>query len=263
MSDTKGDAEVCIFIANLASWLNTNYSKDNPDHRNFHEGRYWSYNSYPEFSKYFGFWSAKVVRTIISRALKLGLIMIGNFNKKKYDNTNWYTLSDKALDYYPVLKGKLLNTPAQTVSTPAQMGRPIPEDLNSLRSNINITTSESCDSPAAATKVSKKNNLELMWGMIAAYRETFPDNPQPHPRVISTTLQKTLQTLIKRWPELDPEGKPITVESFSRYLRLLYDTAPKFSRGEYVTESGNKKKNNLETFARWNTIVKFLENSYS
>jgi hypothetical protein len=127
------------------------------------------------------------------------------------------------------------------------------------------TNSESCDSPVAAIKdkPQKQSSGELLHLLIDCYRREFPNNPQPHARVISTSLQKTLQSLIKRWPELDPNGNPLTPELFGRYLYLLRTTAPKFSLGEYETQSGNRKKNGLETFARWNTVVKFMENQYS
>lgn len=271
------DLESAVFLENLVYWLRFNAAKDKPEYRNFHEGRYWAYNSYPELAKLFPCWTSKTMRTIIARCLKHGLIIIGNFNKKKYDNTNWYTLSDKGLTYFPNAASKLipascgdfattdsdLNTPAQTGRSPVQTGRPIPKELNSLSSNNTITTSESSDSASAARKAKKDKFITLMWQMIAVYREVFPNNPQPHPRAIATSLQKTLQTLIKRWHELDPEGKEFDIQAFTRYMNALKTLAPKFALGEYETQSGNKKKNNLETFARWNTLVKFLENQYS
>ncbi len=124
------------------------------------------------------------------------------------------------------------------------------------------TTSNSQDSKP---KLSRKepSHPPILKEMIEAYRETFPDNPQPHPKVISTSLEKTLQTFIKRWPEHDPEGKAMTLDSFRRYMVGLKTFAPKFSLGAYVTPEGNRKKNSLETFCRWNTLVKFLENSYT
>jgi len=134
---------------------------------------------------------------------------------------------------------------------------------SSSNSNINITiNSEFQNSPTPEIKGKKKNSLELM-ELINIYRELFPHNPQPHKRVISTSLKKTLLTLVKRWPELDPNGNALTYEAFKRYLIALKSSAPKFALGEYVTDEGNRKKNGLETFARWNTVVKFLENAYS
>lgn len=268
LRDTK-DAHICIFIANLASWIRFNIDKENPEQRNIHENRCWSYNTLKDFQNYFDFWSTKNIRTIIKHCQQEGLILIGNFNKRKYDKTSWYTLTDKALEYYPVLKERFSALTLDNTHLPevakgiAGSGKPIPENTTSL-SNINITNSESGDSSVAATKVNKKkNNLELMWAMIAVYREVFPDNPQPHSRVISTSLQKTLQSLIKRWPELDPAGKAFDIEAFKRYMIALRTSAPKFSLLPYETQNGNRKKNNMETFCRWNTLVKFLENAYS
>lgn len=268
------DIEIAVFLENLIYWLKFNSSKDDINQRNFYDGRYWSYNSYTELSKLFPIWSPKTMRTIIARCVKHDLIAIGNFNHKKYDNTNWYTLSDKALTYFPYVAAKLypasssevsaagpeLYTPAQTGRTPAQTGRPIPT-LPTIKEN-NTTNSEFANSPAAATKPKKQPSVELR-ELIEVYRQEFPNNPQPHPKVISTTLQKTLSSLVKRWPELAPDGKPLSADTFRRYLIALKGGAPKFALGEYVTQSGNRKKNNLETFARWNTVVKFLENQYS
>lgn len=261
MHDTK-DANLCIFISNLAGWIRTNASKMHVclEKRNFREGRYWSYNSMDGLVKYFGFWSTKNLRTIIKNCIDKGLVITNNFNKKKYDKTCWYALTDKALEYYPLLKEKILETVyipldtdlPQTANGIAVNGKAIPKNINSY-SNINITTNSD----------SKSKSTKLMREMIDVYREIFPDNPQPHQKLISTTLQKTLQTLIKRWPEADPLGKPLDILAFRRYLKHLKISCPKFALNEYETSNGRRKKNDLETFSRWNTLVKCLEGSYS
>lgn len=251
------ELDVPIFIENLAYWIRKNSANE----KHLHENRYWSYNSYSAFAKLYTFWSEQTIRRIIKRAVTFGLLVIGKFNKKKYDNTNWYTLTDKALSYYPALHGLILHTPVEIDIPPVEIDRPIPKDLTTI-SNINITNSESKDSPAPVIK--KKQNLNLaLLQLIDVYREVFPNNPQPHPRVIATSLQRTLATLVKRWPELDPNGNPLTLETFRTYLELLKRDAPRFSLNEYTTQNGNQKKNGLETFARWNTVVKFIENQYS
>lgn len=260
------DLEIEFFLRYLVGWLVYNAAKDKPEQRNFHEGQYWSYNSYPEYSKLLPGFSQKQIRTITARAIKGGLLVIGHFNKKKYDNTNWYTLTEKGWSYFPREAGKLypassvdsdsgdseLDTPAQTGRPPAQTGRPIPKDLNSLGSNINITTTSS-----------KLKVNELMRELIEVYRQEFPNNPQPHKTLLSTSLEKVLRTLINRWPEADPNKNAITPDSFRRYMVGLKQLSPKFALGEYETPNGTRKKNGLETFARWNTFVKFLENQYS
>lgn len=252
MQDTK-DANLCIFIANLATWLRTNAGKLHKplEQRNFHDDRYWSYNSIEGFVKYFGFWSTRQIRVIIQHGIDEGLIITSNFNKKRFDNTLWYTLTDKGLNYYPQLRELTLNSLVKNDKRLVKNDNAIPELLTTCSNNTITTTSST----------SKVN--ELLQKLIQVYREEFPDNPQPHKSLISTSLDKALRGLIKRWPEADPTRKPITVEGFRRYMQGLKELCPKFALGEYLTKDGNKKKNGLETFCRWNTFVKFLENQYT
>lgn len=261
------DLEVEYFLRNLVGWIGSNAAKDSPDHRNFHEGHYWSFNSYPEYAKLIPVFSKKQIRTVTARAIKGELLKVSNFNRKKYDNTNWYTLTEKGWTYFEREAKKIyadwfvdsnkadeeLTTPAQTGRPPAQTGRPIPLKANSLSSiNTNTTTGSS-----------KQKPTELMRELIEVYREEFPNNPQPHKTLLSTSLEKVLRGLIKRWPEADPCKRPINPESFRQYMKALKSLSPQFALGEYETKNGRKKKNGLETFCRWDNFVKFLENQYS
>lgn len=133
------------------------------------------------------------------------------------------------------------------------------QDLNNTTSNSQDLTPQT---PVSREKPSKPVVVKPR-ELIEIYREEFPNNPQTHKTLISTSLEKVLKTLIKRWPEIDPEGKPLTLYAFRMYMSFLKSNAPKFSLGEYWTQAGNRKKNGLETFARWNTVVKFLEGQYS
>jgi hypothetical protein len=251
-----------VFLDYVAHWLHLNSCNKQP--RNYHEGRYWTYNTHEALHSIFPGWPPETIRNIVRKCVKKGLLMVGNFNKKKYDRTNWYSLTDLALQYYPKLSHLIQQSPdnpspdssGKSTAASGKSTAAIPKTLTTC-SNNTITTNSGSNSKSKA----KPN--ELMRELIEVYRQEFPNNPQPHPRVIATSLQKTLQTLIKKWPELDPDGNPLTRETFQRYLHLLRTTAPKFSLGEYETQNGNRKKNSLETFSRWNTVVKFLENQYS
>lgn len=244
------DLDIAVFLDTLSYWVKKNAANQ----KHFYDGRYWSYNSYPAFTKMFPGWKIETIRRIIRNCVKNELIVIGNYNKRTYDNTNWYSLTDKAIQYYPVMSGLLLDTPVETNRPPVETNRPIPKLLST---NKNTTNSSSRKS------TSKANPNELMRELINVYREEFPNNPQPHQTLISTSLEKVLRTLIKRWPEAEPQGLPITAKGFRRYMVGLRTLTPKFALGEYVTKDGNKKKNSMETFCRWNTFVKFLEDQYS
>ena len=124
------DLEIAVFLQNIAGWIRYNISKDDPNKRNLHDGRYWSYNSNTELSKQFLGWSGQTIRRIIKRAIDANLLIKGNFNKKKYDNTSWYALSDKGIEYFPLLAVSDLYTPVGIDSTPVGIDRPIPQVLN-------------------------------------------------------------------------------------------------------------------------------------
>lgn len=101
--------EEAIILNNLNHWIQKNQA--NGTH--FYDGKFWTYNSYPAFTKLFPYMAKhpkdengnpdttrprdcqKIKRTI-QNLYKAGLIHIGNYNKKGYDRTNWYSLTDLA-----------------------------------------------------------------------------------------------------------------------------------------------------------------------
>lgn len=250
------DIESAIFIQSLAHWTRKNAANNH----NFHEGRYWTYNTYDALTKIFPYWSKKQIERLTLKCIKHGLMLKGNFNQKRYDKTCWYSLTDKALMYFPYLSSLISSQASDPNLDPTpEIGRAIPEIGRAIPEN----TTTSSNNTITTTSSSKVKVPQLMRELIQVYREEFPNNPQPHEAVMSTSLEKVLRALIKRWPEADPEKKPITADSFRRYMVGLKQLSPKFALGEYVTKDGNKKKNSMETFCRWNTFVKFLEDQYS
>src|SRR5690554_219033 len=89
----KYNINVAIFINNLIFWTRTNAASQS----HYHEGRYWCYGTPAYFQNYFPYFTQKQIKYLIKQAIEFGLVVKGNFNKKGYDRTNWYSLSDKAL----------------------------------------------------------------------------------------------------------------------------------------------------------------------
>jgi DnaD/phage-associated family protein len=79
-----------IFIQQLHYWLKD--SKNNKD------GFTWVYNTYEDWQEQFPFWSVSTLRRIITKLEKAGLIIIGNYNKLKIDNTKWYRINYSQLE---------------------------------------------------------------------------------------------------------------------------------------------------------------------
>lgn len=94
------DVNIALFLDSVKFWTFNNLANK----RNVHDGFCWTYNTLEAFQVTFPFWTKRQLETIISNAVKAGLIMKGNYNKNRYDRTCWYALTYKAYDYFPELK---------------------------------------------------------------------------------------------------------------------------------------------------------------
>ena len=56
------------------------------------EGVKWFYKTLEDWQTEFPFWSAMTIRRTLSSLEKQKVIKIGNYNKKKFDKTKWYTI---------------------------------------------------------------------------------------------------------------------------------------------------------------------------
>ena len=117
------------------------------------------------------------------------------------------------------------------------------------------------DKPISETKGEERKAYYLE--MVKTYHKVFPDNPKHLTRTLSTDLKRVLDSLVKEYPNIVDDGHPLTLRKFQSYLVALHNKAHGFATSEYVTADGRTKKNNLITFARVNTVVKFKEGYYS
>jgi hypothetical protein len=85
---TKIGLSEAIVLQQIHYWLCINEKLS----QNFEDGKYWTFNTYTELQKQFPFWNEKTIRRIIANLKSNGYILVGNYNKYKYDRTNWYSI---------------------------------------------------------------------------------------------------------------------------------------------------------------------------
>lgn len=66
--------------------------------RNFRDGEFWVYKSYPDWKEEFPWWGETKIKTTFRNLEKRGLLVSGVFNKKGMDRTKWYRINYDALD---------------------------------------------------------------------------------------------------------------------------------------------------------------------
>lgn len=99
----KYGVECAIFLNNMAYWI----QKNSANHRNFKNGKFWTFNSHKAFGILFPYWTRQNIRTIIDKCIKKDLICRDNFNENPYDKTNWYSFTEKGLSLFNLLKDQI------------------------------------------------------------------------------------------------------------------------------------------------------------
>jgi len=111
-----------IILQQIHYWLKRSDKK--------HEGRTWTYNSYPEWKKQFPFWSESSIKRTFQSLEQKGLLITGNFNRMAIDRTKWYTINYSRLDEISPPSGQY--EPMEKV----KLTSPIPEITTENNSNI-------------------------------------------------------------------------------------------------------------------------------
>lgn len=240
---SKYGIEIAIFLENMAFWT----KKNQANKKHFHDNRYWTYNTYEAFAELFPYWSPRQIKYIIQSCVTIGLIVVSNYNSKKYDRTNWYALSDLGLACFPALQSA--TTHAQPDKTKLSHGSdkivsPIPDTFTDINNN----------SEQSSPVVSTSNEITPV-ELLAVYEEELPENPKvavnPSTGAIDPAILKEIKVFKKYY--LAKYNEALTKDLFRLYLQGLKEDVPQLAQGIHKIRG---KRNGLITFVRW----KFFEN---
>jgi hypothetical protein len=90
-----------VILENIYYWIEHNRANE----KNFHDGRYWTFNSTKAFGELFPYLSKKQIETALKKLREEGILITGNYNQLKYDRTLWYAITDKG--YSILLRGEM------------------------------------------------------------------------------------------------------------------------------------------------------------
>lgn len=170
-----------IIFQNLAYWIEHNRANE----ANFHDGRYWTYNSVRAFAELFPYLTDKQVRGALKKLEEGGMILVGNYNKSAYDRTRWYALAEKGISI--CAKGQMNFAYRENENAPK--GEPIPDI------NTNETTSSKPDISAPKGEPRRKHgeysNVLLSDADLAKLRSEFPNDWEERIERLSAYMAST------------------------------------------------------------------------
>ena len=112
--------EEAIVIDKLVGWIDHNEANN----QNFHDGRFWTYNSCKGLIKQFPYMKEGKIKRILTGLVEAGLLMKGNYNENQYDRTCWYAFTDEG---HALVKKYYIHCPKMT-NGKVRNGRPIPNN---------------------------------------------------------------------------------------------------------------------------------------
>lgn len=112
----KYGTENAIMIRFFQFWISTNLANK----INNFDNRTWTYNTQSALAELMPFWSVKQIRRIMSSLISNNVLITGNYNKMKNDQTLWYAFENES-DFIPL---KSVKSPEIANSPNGQMQKP-------------------------------------------------------------------------------------------------------------------------------------------
>ena len=151
----KYGVEKAVVLSNIRFWLNNNKNKDLSTVK--HDGYYWMYNTARDMSNVLPYFTQSKVQRLLKQLEDDGVLIVGNYNKVKYDRTKWYTLSEFTYDGNCSTQTPELNIGNEVIEQPIQDSK-----TNTKTNNkINIPFSDFWDKYDYCK--GKKSDVEAKW----------------------------------------------------------------------------------------------------
>lgn len=138
--------EYGIEAAILIDEFNYQISRNKANERNFHDGRYWTYNTQKAYVEIFPYFNRDQIKRIIARLISNDILLKGNYNENPYDRTNWYAFSDKGMaiieNHYLHLAKTTHPLGENAQCTLGENAQPIPTTITTTITSISNTPSD-------------------------------------------------------------------------------------------------------------------------
>ena len=155
----KYGVEKAVVLSNIRFWLNSNKNKDLSAVK--HDGYYWMYNTARDMSNVLPYFTQSKVQRLLKQLEDDGILIVGNYNKVKYDRTKWYTLPEFTYDENCSTQTPELNIGNEKIEQPIQDSKTDTKTNNKIDTSINIPFSDFWDKYDYCK--GKKSDVEAKW----------------------------------------------------------------------------------------------------
>jgi hypothetical protein len=175
--------EEAIIIHHFQHWVRFNRDL----RRNNIEGRTWTYQTLEEVAAHFPYLNKFQVHRIIQKLIEKKILISGNFNKTKYDQTLWYSFIEEE-KWVPFIERLQFCNIQNT-----EMQYPDCETATPIPHTIPHTIPEEEPRPSASPPSPPSSAQEISALLAEAIRKTKPDIKLMNPRSWERELEKMIR----------------------------------------------------------------------
>ena len=221
------------FLQEVHYWLTVNRKAGN----NYRDGRYWTYNSYEQWADLLKVFNVMKIRRIVSKLVKMGILITGRYNKLNTDRTKWYSI-----DYSRVKE--VVESNSRTVQNEQygevfKMNRPIPSHTvipshNEIKNKSNGANdaflaevrqgrNENSEKELHRPKLQKKRPKSSRTNMSKLMKDTLSTYPQPAVNCALDYVAYYVETLYPK--VMGREHPDIEKYEYIKFARKILDCA--------------------------------------
>lgn len=204
------------------------------------DNRLWIFNTYDDWKKQFPFFSLSTIVRTIKKLENLGLLITGNYNKLKIDQTKWYTIDFDVLNSRYVQNDKACNSPivqndqmdySNWIDQQPKMNRPLPETSSEINSyNTKDKASLLAQNGASSVDNFTSDAKEVYQYFINAYQE---QERKVHPSINKSVIDK-LNVIMEAESIYDPDtDKELYID-----LDAMYAMIDRYFKTDYKLRDG-------------------------
>ena len=199
-----------VIINHFQYWIEANRAND----RNFHDGRYWTFNSMKAFSEIFPYLSESKIRNALKRLQDEGIIVTGNYNKLAYDRTLWYAFSDFGESILQNYKMDLEETKNGRINFngPIPDNNPYNNPYNNTDNIVCVQTTRKPKKPKSESRFSAPTVEEVRQYCLERKNgvdpERFCDYYQSNGWKVGKSSMKDWKAAVRTWERRDGYGHP-------------------------------------------------------
>lgn len=208
----KYGVPAAIILNHIHYWISY-YEKTN-DTQKYKDGRYWTYGSRAYFENLMPYYGGSTISRYLSKLEKEGLINSSSaYNKKPYDKTKWYTLSDFGWTLFDSNHSCNLNS--KDNSQPSTQN-----EQTSTQNEQTIPYISTYDCTTLSAKLSSQQVDDL----ISVYKSRINPNPTQHDinQIIELAESYGLPTCFKAINKSNRYGG-MSIQYIAKVAASIYD----------------------------------------